>query len=79
MPLCAYGGPLDKGLGRPLPDDPVPSTEDATDRVLARLRSSPWAAGVAVDGDRVRELVERRYTGVAPWPFGALFDRSSRT
>lgn len=59
---------------RPLPDDPIPPLEELVSRVLARVQANPYAEGVPVNEDSVREVVEREYAGIKPWPIAALTD-----
>ena len=60
--------------GRPLPDGSVPSLEDVTARVLDHIRGNRYAQGLEISEEFVRNIVERDYTGVAPWPLRALLD-----
>lgn len=60
--------------GRPLPGDEVDAIETIVPRVLDRIGSNPYAQGVDVSEDDVRDVVRAHYTSVTPWPFGALLD-----
>lgn len=66
---CGYRHHID---GRPVAGDALPSLEDVTDDVLARLAASPYAKGVRVGRKQVERLVRKHYLDVEPWPFGAL-------
>jgi hypothetical protein len=58
--------------GRPLPGDALPPLDDMVEQVMAHLRSSLYAAGVSVDPRHARDVIQRLYLEVQPWPFGAL-------
>ena len=60
--------------GRPLPDDDLESIDDIVPRVVDKVRANPYAQGVEVSEDDVRDVVRSTYTSVTPWPFGALLD-----
>ncbi|MBX3314525.1 MAG: hypothetical protein KF906_09415 [Actinobacteria bacterium] len=60
--------------GRPLPGDPLPTEDEAVARVLAVLRSNPFARSLGIDDAKVRAVVVRDYLGVEPWPVGALLE-----
>lgn len=57
--------------GRPVPGDPIEAEDVVVDRVVERLRASPYHPE-GVDEAAVRRTVRRVYTDVEPWPFGAL-------
>lgn len=58
--------------GRPLPGEVLPEIDEIVPRVLERIRSNRFAAGVVVDEDQVRSVVKRDYLDVEPWPVDAL-------
>lgn len=58
--------------GRPLPGEALPPLDDMVEQVMAELRASPYAAAVSVDPGHARDVIQRFYLDVQPWPFGAL-------
>ena len=60
--------------GGPLPDDPLPSLDDLASKILAKVQANPYAQDVHLDEATVRNLVDRHYLSIAPWPFSALVD-----
>lgn len=59
--------------GRPLPDEKVPTLDVLVPLVLAKVRASPYAQGLEIDHAMVRDVVNRRYVSVNPWPVTELF------
>lgn len=60
--------------GRPLPDDPIPPLDELVPKVLAKIHANPYAQDVHLDEATVRDLVDRHYVSITPWPFAALAD-----
>lgn len=58
--------------GRPLDGDVLPSVDHVVATTRAFVDRNPYARGVEVSDDLLREVAERDYLGVEPWPFGAL-------
>ncbi|MCA1726416.1 MAG: hypothetical protein LC722_01800 [Actinobacteria bacterium] len=60
--------------GRPLPGESLPSAEEIVPRVIERISANPYAQGVRVDRQHVRDVVLKNYLDVDPWPIRALTD-----
>lgn len=60
--------------GRPLPDEKVPTLDELVPLVLAKVRASPYAQGLKIDHAMVRDVVNRRYVSINPWPVTELFN-----
>lgn len=60
--------------GRPLPGEPLPTADEVVETVLAKVHDSPYTSGLSFDERFVRDVVERHYLSVEPWPVAALLD-----
>ena len=58
--------------GRPVPGDPIRTTDEIVADVLRKLRANPYVQDLHIEESQVRRIVEHDYVDVEPWPFAAL-------
>jgi hypothetical protein len=58
--------------GRPLPQDQLPSRDDAMEAVRAAIRVNRFAVAKHHSDQEIGEVVDADYLEIEPWPFWAL-------